>query len=78
LIDVELRRAEGRLARIRINVFYLVSSICLSLFIIYIWFAFLPLFEGTLQYESIKNVMIIITIFILISIGIQLISSIER
>jgi len=41
--------------------------ICILLLIGYFWFSFLPSFEGTLQYERVRNVIILITIFLSIA-----------
>jgi len=66
------------LTRIRINIFYLISSICLFIFIGYIWFIFLPMFEYAAEYEFVKSIALVITVLLSISAIIQLFMSITK
>ncbi len=56
----------------RINIFYVISLICTFILIGYIWFIFLPQFEGTMEYQAIKTIVLFIIFLLFISIGIQL------
>ena len=55
------------MVKFKFNIFYVMSMICILLLIGYFWFSFLPSFEGTLQYERVRNVIILITIFLSIA-----------
>jgi len=66
------------LARFRINIFYVISSICSLLLVGYVWFIFLPTYENTLHYEVIRSITIMIVMLLLISAGIQIFLSIIK
>ena len=52
----------------KINVFYLISIICMLLMIGFMWFVYLPSFEGFPVYEFVKNLSLVITILFSIAI----------
>ncbi|RLI36583.1 hypothetical protein DRO55_03260 [Candidatus Bathyarchaeota archaeon] len=66
------------MVKFKFNIFYVISIICILLLIGYFWFNFLPSFEGTLQYEEVRNVIILITIFLSIAIVLVLLSTMVR
>jgi len=66
------------MVRFKFNIFYVISIICILLLIGYFWFSFLPRIEGTLQYEEVRNVIILITIFLSIAIVLVLLSMMVR
>jgi len=66
------------LPRIKINVFYVISAICSLLLIIYSWFIFLPSFEGLPEYPQVQTVIILLTVLLVASSGIQLMLSIKK
>jgi len=66
------------MARFRINIFYVISSICSFVLVGYLWLVFLPVYELAVEYESIRNVAFIITAFLLLSAGIQLFLAIKK
>ena len=66
------------MVRFKFNIFYVISIICILLLIGYFWFSFLPRIGGTLQYEEVRNVIILITIFLSIAIVLVLLSTMVR
>lgn len=66
------------MARFRINIFYLISSICLFILVGYVWFIFLPMFEYAAEYEFVKNIVLVMTVLLSISAIIQLFLSITK
>ncbi|MCD6470170.1 hypothetical protein J7L29_05165 [Candidatus Bathyarchaeota archaeon] len=56
----------------KVNVFYVISLICTLILIVYSWFIFLPQFEGTLEYQAVRTLILFIILLLLISAGIQL------
>ena len=58
--------------RVKLNVFYVISLICTLILIVYVWFIFLPQFEGALEYQAVKTIVLFIIFLLLISLGIQL------
>ncbi|MCS7119707.1 MAG: hypothetical protein RMJ07_00940 [Nitrososphaerota archaeon] len=63
---------------IRINIFYVISSVCCLLLIWYSWMVFLPLFEYTDVYSSVRMLVIGLTIIFLALSGILLYLSISK
>lgn len=55
------------MAKFKFNIFFVISIVCIFLLIGYLWFFFLPTFEGALEYDTIKNVTMIITAILVIS-----------
>jgi len=55
------------LAKFKFNVFYAISIVCIWLLIFYVWLVFLPVFEGSLEYEAIRTIVVVITILLAIS-----------
>ncbi len=56
----------------RVNIFYVISLICTFVLMGYIWFIFLPYFEGTLEYQAIKTIALFVILLLFLSAGIQL------
>jgi len=55
------------MVKFKFNIFFVVSIVCISLLIGYIWLFFLPVFEGSLEYDTIRNIVMVITILLAIS-----------
>jgi len=66
------------MAKFKINIFYVIASICSLLLVVYIWLIFLPLYEGTVAYEYVKNIAFVLTILLLASAGIQIFLSVKK
>ncbi len=66
------------MVKFKFNIFYVISIICILLLIGYFWFSFLPNFEGTLQYEWVRNLIIFLTIILSIAIVSTLLSMMVR
>ncbi len=66
------------MAKFKINIFYVIASICSMFLVIYIWLVFLPLYEGTVTYEYVKNIAFVLTILLIASIGIQIFLSVKK
>jgi len=66
------------MAKFKINIFYVIASICSLLLVMYIWLIFLPLYEETAAYEYVKNIAFILTILLLASAGIQIFLSVKK
>jgi len=60
-------KGRANLVKFRFNIFFVISLVCISLLIGYIWLYFLPIFQGSLEYDAIKTVVIVITILLAIS-----------
>ncbi|RJS89443.1 hypothetical protein CW705_07560 [Candidatus Bathyarchaeota archaeon] len=60
------------MARSEINIFYIISFLCSILLIGYIWLVFLPAFENSVAYDSIRNVAFLVTALLLVSAAIQI------
>ncbi|MFQ6095301.1 MAG: hypothetical protein ACE5NN_04080 [Candidatus Bathyarchaeia archaeon] len=56
------------MAKFKFNIFFFISIICTLLLVGYLWAVFLPLFEGTLEYDVIRNVIIFITMLLFASV----------
>jgi len=55
------------LVKFKFNIFFAISIVCIFLLIGYIWLFFLPVFEGSLEYDTIRNIVIVITILLAVS-----------
>ena len=66
------------MAKFRVNIFYVIASICSLFLVIYIWLIFLPLYEGTVAYEYVKNMAFVLTILLLVATGIQIFLSVKK
>jgi len=66
------------MAKFRVNIFYVIASVCSLFLVIYIWLIFLPLYEGTVAYEYVKNMAFVLTILLLVSTGIQIFLSVKK
>ncbi len=66
------------MARLKINIFYLISSICSLLLVGYAWFVFLPPFNDTPVYSAVQYVVILLTVLLIAVSGIQIFLSIRR
>ncbi len=74
----DIQQLEGNgLARLKVNVFYVISAVCSLALIGYAWFAFLPSFEGAAEYWSVRNVVILLTVLLLVVSGIQFVLSVK-
>jgi len=62
------------MAKFKVNIFFVISIICISLLIGYLWFIFLPVFEGSNEYEAIRYMIGIMTALLLIAALLILIS----
>ncbi len=56
-----------RLAKPRLNIFYIISVVCIFILIGYLWLVFLPTLWGALEYESIKLIVIMITLLLFVA-----------
>jgi hypothetical protein len=66
------------LVRFKVNIFYGISAVCSLALVAYAWFVFLPSFEATGEYESIRYVVILLTILLVAVSGIQIVMSVVR
>ncbi len=66
------------MARFKFNIFYVISIVCILLLIGYIWIIFLPIFEGSLEYDAIRSIAILITILLAISTVLTLFQMMEK
>ena len=55
------------MAKFRINIFFVISLVCLLILIGYLWIIFLPSFERSINYEAVKVIVTIVTILLSIS-----------
>ncbi|RJS88460.1 hypothetical protein CW705_08890 [Candidatus Bathyarchaeota archaeon] len=62
----------------QINIFYLISSICFLILVGYLWLVFLPIYEFTTAYESVKRLVSILTVLLVLSAGIQFFLAIKK
>ena len=56
------------MAKFKVNIFFIFSIVCMSLLVGYTWFNFLPLFRGSPEYDTIRNVAIFVTILLAVAI----------
>jgi len=56
----------------KINIFYLISLICILILIAYIWLVITPQIYGCAGQESIFAVILLITVLLSVAAGIQL------
>jgi hypothetical protein len=61
-----------------VNIFYAISAVCSLALVAYAWLGFLPSFEATVEYPSIRNVVILLTILLVAVSGIQIVMSVAR
>jgi glucan phosphoethanolaminetransferase (alkaline phosphatase superfamily) len=74
-----VQAAEGKaLAKFRINIFYVISSICCLLLIVYAWMVFLPVFRDTPGYPSVQTMVIWLTVLLIAIAAVQLYLSISK
>lgn len=66
------------MARLKINIFYVISSVCSLLLVGYAWFVFLPTFSGTDVYGAVQYIVILLTVLLIAVSGIQIFLSIRR
>ncbi|RLI12398.1 hypothetical protein DRO35_03200 [Candidatus Bathyarchaeota archaeon] len=64
--------------KFRLNVFYLISSVCFMILVGYLWLVYLPVYEFTTAYGFVKRVVSIITVLLVLSAGIQLFLAIKK
>ena len=55
------------MVRFKFNIFFLISIICTLVLVGYLWIGFLPTYERTLEYEVMRNVIILITALLSVS-----------
>jgi hypothetical protein len=55
------------LAKFKFNIFFLISIICILILVGYLWIVFLPTYERTLEYDAMRNVIILITAMLSVS-----------
>ena len=55
------------MAKFKFNIFFLISIICTLILIGYLWIIFLPTYERTLEYDVMRNVIILITALLSVS-----------
>ena len=62
----------------KVNVFYMIAAVCSLLLVAYAWFMFLPTYEGELEYYFVRNIIMVLTVLLLISAGIQMFLSMTK
>jgi len=67
-----------RLAGFRVNIFYIFSLVCTLVLVGYFWFTFLPLFEGSYEYASVRIMIGILTALLLAVAAIQVFLAIRK
>ena len=65
------------MARLKVNIFYVIAAICSLALVGYAWLVFLPSFQGGAEYASVRYVVIIVTVLLLIVSGIEGILSVK-
>lgn len=66
------------MAKLKLNIFYLISAVCSLALIVYAWLAFLPSFEGATEYQSVRNMVVLLTALLLVVSAIQIVLSVKR
>ena len=66
------------MAKLKLNIFYLISAVCSLALIAYAWLAFLPSFEGATEYPSVRNIVVLLTALLLVVSAIQVVLSVKR
>jgi len=66
------------MAGFKINIFYVISAICTLILIGYFWSVFLPLFEDSFEYLTVRTLISFLTVLLLAVVGIQVFLAIRR
>lgn len=69
---------EERLPRFKINIFYVISSVCSLVLVGYSWLVFLPAFKDTAEYAAVQNMVILLTVLLVAVSGMQIYLSVKR
>jgi len=66
------------LAKFKINIFYVISSVCSLILVGYSWLVFLPAFKDTAEYTAVQNIVILLTVLLVAVSGMQVYLSVKR
>ena len=66
------------MAKVKVNIFYVISAVCTLLLVAYLWLMFLPSFADSPDYPGVRTIVFILTILVLAAAGIQVFLAIEK